>query len=235
MTDARLPGPWLSRLAWMRLSDRAVRTLAQSLMWSNEAGTDGDLPADCHHFLYPAGVDDATAEELIAHGWWVRAGTGYRIPDWTGTAGQESAKQVSTRRANNRRRQREHRDRTRDVTRDVSSDEGRYPVGQDRQGQAVTEPELKPTSAALRQCESSGCGLMFRARRGRKFCERHQDEDQDVLPPRHQGAGIASVSEDECVPPGECRRASGFGSPPCPRHRQAVPALTPNGNATRQA
>jgi hypothetical protein len=175
MTDARLPGPWLTRLSWMRLSDRAVRTLAQSLMWSNEAGSDGDLPTDCHHYLHPLGVDDATAGELIAAGWWERTPTGYRVPDWTGTAGQESAAKVANRRANQRRRQQDHRDRQRDVTRDIAG----YLVGQDRQGQAVTEHTLIPTSPA---------------------------------------------AADECVPPGECQRRTGFGQPPCPQHQQKAGA-----------
>lgn len=181
MTDARLPGPWLFRLAWIRLSDRAARTLAASLMWANESGTDGDLPPEAFSFLHPAGVDDATAAELIAAGWWERTPVGYRVHDWTGTAGQESAEQIASRRANNRKRQREHRDKQRDVTRDMPRDEARYPVGQDRTG-AVTEPTLLPTSAAL---ESAECVPPGECERRRAFphpspCPRHREAARAV-------------------------------------------------------
>jgi len=188
MTDARLPGPWLTRLAWIRLSDRAVRTFAQSLMWSNEAGSDGDLPPDCYHFLHPAGLNDATAEELIAAGWWERTPTGYRVPDWTGTAGQESAKAVNNRRAANRRYQAEHRARQADkrseppdVSADVSADVSPSPAGQDRQGQALTESTLVPTRAALEVAKETGC----------MDCQRAAAFDQPPCPRHRQEAGAA--------------------------------------------
>lgn len=188
MTDARLPGPWLLRPAWMRLSDRAVRTFAQSLMWSNEAGSDGDLPPDCFHYLHPAGLDDATAEELIAAGWWERTASGYRVPDWTGKAGQESAKAVDNRRAANRRYQAEHRARQAgkqsspaDVSADIRPDVRPSPVGQDRQGQALTESTLVPKSAALEIAKQTGC----------MDCQRAAAFDQPPCPQHRQDADAA--------------------------------------------
>jgi hypothetical protein len=157
-------------------------------MWSNEAGTDGDLPPDCYHFLHPAGLDDATAEELIAAGWWERTPTGYRVPDWTGAAGQESAATVANRRANNSKRQREYRERnkesaevTDDLTRDVTRYEDRYLVGQDRQGQALTENTLVPKSATLEIAKQTGC----------MDCQRAAAFDQPPCPQHRQAAGAA--------------------------------------------
>lgn len=188
MTDARVPGSWLTRLQWTRLSDRAFRTFVCSLQWSNEAGSDGDLPPDCFHYLYPAGVDKATADELVKAGWWERADNGYRVPDWTGTAGQESAEAVANRRANNRKRQRDYRERnkesaglTDDLTRDVTRYEDRYPVGQDRQGQALTESTLVPKTAALEIAKQTGC----------MDCQRAAAFDQPPCPQHRQDAGAA--------------------------------------------
>jgi hypothetical protein len=138
MTDTRLPSRWLLDPAMEQLSDRAWRTFTGSLMWSNEAGTDGFMPRRSLRYFHPEGVDSATLGEILAAGLWVEDGQDLRVPDWEKN-GQELRETVEARRAGNRQRNRSYRQRkkgtvTRDVTHHVTrSEEDRQ--GQDRQGQ----------------------------------------------------------------------------------------------------
>ncbi len=150
MTDTRLPAHWLHDPTMEQLSDRAWRTYAGSLMWSNEHGTDGRLPRLSLRLLHPQGVDDATAAELVTAGKWRKSGDDYRIPNWQKS--QSLARDVEYQRERNRRNQQAKRDRERaaratsDVSGDVSDDVG----GQDRQG-AVTEPNHRGTLTTEQQ------------------------------------------------------------------------------------
>ena len=68
MTDARLPGRWLTDPHLEALSDRLWRVHTGALMWSAEQGTDGLLPRRTLRLLHPeiATLDDAQA--LVDHG-----------------------------------------------------------------------------------------------------------------------------------------------------------------------
>lgn len=142
MTDARLPGRWLTDPTMDALSDRAWRTFTGGLMWSNEAGTDGLIPARALRFLHPRGVDGATASELVNAGLWEQGDDSFTVPHWK-KRGQELASVVEQRREDNRLRQAAWRDKekakrkavTRDVTPDVGQEHDRTRTGT---GQADT-------------------------------------------------------------------------------------------------
>lgn len=138
MTDSRLPGRWLTDPVMDNLSDPAWRAFTGSLMWSNEAGTDGDVPARQMRLIHPQGSPPKrVVDELVAAGLWERTSSGVQVLDWQGN-GQELASVVEEKRRVNRERQRKRRRIqkeasptavTRDVTRDVGQD-----VGQERTG-----------------------------------------------------------------------------------------------------
>jgi len=142
MTDSRLPGRWLTDDTMDSLSDRAWRTFTGSLMWSNEQGTDGAIPARSLRFLHPLGVDPPTTDELVAARLWARTKTGVQVRGWV-EMGQETAAKVQQRREANRLKSSRHRAKKGpaypgDVTGDVTGvDEGQDRRGQDRTGQAL--------------------------------------------------------------------------------------------------
>jgi hypothetical protein len=150
-TDARLPSHWLTDPDVDLLTDRAWRTFTGALMWSNGAGTDGQIPPNALRFLHPLGVDDPTAAELMTGGYWRSVeGGGYQVTQWTRT--QSLAADVERLRENNRTRKQQQRQRerereaasvTRDPTEVVSHDVTRDTAGEDsdRQG-SVRELEL---------------------------------------------------------------------------------------------
>lgn len=127
MTDARLPGRWLTDPVMDGLSDRAWRTFTGALMWSNEAGTDGHVPARALRFLHPLGVDQATASEMVAAGLWTQGEASFTVCDWK-KRGQELSSVVEQKREDNRLRQaawrEKERGRKKTVTRDVTPDVG---------------------------------------------------------------------------------------------------------------
>lgn len=158
MTDARLPGKWVTDPRMDELSDRAWRTFTGALMWSNEAGTDGLVPQKSLRFLHPLGVDSDTLIELVEAGLMEPAdGGAVRVCDWVGV-GQELAEVVEERKAQARERQRKFRedqkrkqlkrgspkpvlsDEGRDVTRDVGPDVGQE-QDRDRTGPDGDEEE----------------------------------------------------------------------------------------------
>lgn len=154
MTDSRLPGRWLIDPTMDGLSDRAWRTFTGSLMWSNEAGTDGAVPARQLRLVHPLGVDATTTQELVDAGLWSRTGDGIRVENWVEN-GQEFAAVVRAQREKARLRQQKHRQRVRSevaptpsVTRDDERDVGRD-VGQDSDrtvtgtGQALMSPVVE--------------------------------------------------------------------------------------------
>ncbi|HEX8095073.1 hypothetical protein [Jatrophihabitans sp.] len=173
MVDARLPEHWLYEPRTDLLSDRAWRTFTGSLMWSNSQGTDGRLPATSLRFLYPHGVDEATAAELITAGKWERLSDGgYRVLHWAKS--QSLAADVERQRERNRANQQAKRDRERqargassasasnaDLPDDVPDDDSGYAGGQARQGKdSVREGELSvnsaleiPTATRCQECQ----------------------------------------------------------------------------------
>jgi hypothetical protein len=187
MTDARMPGHWLYDASLDGLSDRAWRTFVGSLMWSNDQGTDGHLPPRALRFLYPDGVDDATAAELIDAGKWKRLPSGYLVLGWRDS--QTLAATVQKQREHNRARQQAYRDRhaevsnpdpvtgdiPSDVTRDVTGNATGNALGQDRQGQASTT-ELKLAGNALDFAKATGCYECQRASAfGTEPCPAHRE------------------------------------------------------------
>jgi hypothetical protein len=167
MTDARMPGHWLFDPTMDGLSDRAWRTFVGALMWSAEQGTDGQLPTRSLRHLYPDGVDEATATELVEAGRWKRMPSGYLVVDWGRT--QSLAADVEKQRLRNRINVKAYRDRatgrtpvadlsstdvsTRvsgDNSGDVSGDDIAVPGGEAeaRQG-AVTEEQFYETETPI--------------------------------------------------------------------------------------
>lgn len=111
MTDARLPGPWLHRVAFDELDDMTWRVFTRALMWCAEQGTDGFVPRRYLVQLHPDGEQPASFDVLVQAGLWERTPNGYQLIDWDGELGQSTAEQVATQRANARERQRKYRQR----------------------------------------------------------------------------------------------------------------------------
>lgn len=142
MTDARLPGRWLTDPHLEALSDRLWRVHTGALMWSAEQGTDGLIPRRTLRLLHPeiATADDARA--LVDAGLWAVDGDEFQVLDWARS--QTLAADIEHQRERNRQKQRAHRARlnaeraNRDVTDDVT---GYVPgesqrLGEDRLGEA---------------------------------------------------------------------------------------------------
>jgi hypothetical protein len=136
MTDARLPGRWLTDMRFFRLSDRAWRTWTYALMFSAEQGTDGVIDRDAFQFLHRQGVSGDVLDELLAAGLVELPDTGgMTVLEWE-RMGQSMAARVQQQRESNKERQKRSRARRKeqdmgDNTRDVT----RYDGGEDRRGQ----------------------------------------------------------------------------------------------------
>jgi hypothetical protein len=135
------------------LSDRAWRTFTGSLMWCNEAGTDGVVPKRALRFLHPDGVDDATRRELVRAGLWADAEDGgVLVTNWVAN-GQELAETIAWRKEQARIRQQNFREskkvkdskKTRDKSSDVTRDVGQE---QDRRQKTGTEEQALDRSEA---------------------------------------------------------------------------------------
>lgn len=154
MTDARLPGRWLMNMKIAALSDRAWRVFTSALMWSNEQGTDGQIPPLALRFVYPADIPSSVIDELIvAELAERRQDGGFNVRDWGKT--QSPAAVVEHQRERNRLKVRAHRERKKsgDVTGDVTTDVTGYDSGHTpRTGQARTG---KDRQGYLEQAESS--------------------------------------------------------------------------------
>jgi hypothetical protein len=86
MTNANLPDRWLLEPLFDSLSDTAWRVHTFALMWSNQQGTDGHLPATSLRYLYPTTVPRNAIEELVNVKLWKRVGSSeFLILDWAGT------------------------------------------------------------------------------------------------------------------------------------------------------
>ena len=145
MTWLKLSDDFADDCAAHSLTDAAVRTHLEGLLWCMRRGTGGEL-SDIHIRRCVETADPTTAiAELLAVGFWQRADGGYRILH--GMDVQIEPDVLEQRRKNERERQRrkrredarlaaeaESRDSHVTVTRDVTRD-----PGQDRTGQVWSE------------------------------------------------------------------------------------------------
>lgn len=142
MTDARLPGRWLTDPHLEALSDRLWRVHTGALMWSAEQGTDGLIPRRTLRLLHPEIATPDDAHALVEADLWDAAGDEFQVLDWARS--QTLAADIERQRERNRQKQRAHRARlnadrsSADVTDDVT---GYVPgesqrLGEDRLGEA---------------------------------------------------------------------------------------------------
>ncbi|GEC74004.1 hypothetical protein [Microbacterium maritypicum] len=135
MTDARLPGRWLTDPDFDALTDRLWRVHSSALMWSAEQGTDGMIPRRTLRLLHPEGAHPADADALVERGLWEAEGEGYRVSEWDRT--QSLAADMERKRELDRDRKRRQRAKepvTRDGMRDGTRESPR--LGEERLGEA---------------------------------------------------------------------------------------------------
>jgi hypothetical protein len=185
------------------LSDRAWRTFTGSLMWSNEAGTDGAVPSRSLRFLHPDGVDEQTTSELVAAGLWQRSDDGVAVVGWTGL-GQELAANVASKRDANRVRQQQWREKQKAAAaRDVMRDEQRSSLGQDTTatgtGTGPDQEEAKNSKTPPnRSCElhpngtRQPCVACMNARKLR------EDWDKEQHSPAARARAVLALADDFC-------------------------------------
>lgn len=164
VTDSRLPGNWLTDIRYADLSDRAWRVFTGALMWSNEQGTDGIVPARYLRLLHPDGDVDEALDELEKAGIVHRPnGGGILLPRWSDRdgLGQSTAEQVRNYRENARERQRRHRESTRSVTRDSQRDVARdvgKGISNKRSSAYVTRDVTRDPAPLVTVKPGSDCG-----------------------------------------------------------------------------
>lgn len=111
MTDARLPGRWLTDPEFLDLNDRLWRVHTSALMWSAEQGTDGAIPRRVLRLLHPDGATIEDARALVASGLWSSRDDDYAVTEWAPV--QSLAADVERGRAQGRERQAKHRAKAR--------------------------------------------------------------------------------------------------------------------------
>lgn len=129
MTNANLPGRWITAPVFDDLTDKAWRVFTYSLMHGAEQGTDGRISARALRLLHPEGVDAGVVQELVTAGLWEVSGTGWMVVDWTKT--QSTAEQVEHYRARSRTKKAKQRAAAKQE-RDREDQEGESPGGQDQ-------------------------------------------------------------------------------------------------------
>lgn len=159
MTDARLPDRWLTDVKYLDLSDSAWRLFTSALMWSNQQGTDGDIPRVALNIFRTEEQVSSAVAELVQKSHWEETASGFRFSQqWERELGQSTMAEVESRKEANRQRQRRLREKgdsssgeldlassrernsparrnpdvVRDVTRDVTRDVGQETTGKDR-------------------------------------------------------------------------------------------------------
>lgn len=156
MTDARLPGRWLTDPDLEALSDRSWRIHTGALMWSAEQGADGRIFRRTMRLLHPEGASAEDAQPLIDAGLWEVEGEDFQILKWERT--QTLAAAVEQTRERNRRHQAEWRERQRAgrtprprISADVSDDVSAYAGGEDRRGEdsSPSSPDISIQGAPL--------------------------------------------------------------------------------------
>lgn len=164
MTDARLPGRWLTDPDFDALSDRLWRVHSSALMWSAEQGTDGLIPRRTLRLLHPEGARAADADSLVERGVWETEGDGYRVSEWDRT--QSLAADVERKRELDRERKRRQRAKdpvTRDGMRDGTRESPR--LGEARQGEAQRSGDSGTTRTSARESTPRREGPDERTRR----------------------------------------------------------------------
>lgn len=148
MTDARLPGRWLTDRRLMRLSDAAFRLHVTALMFAVENRTEGELD-DADLSLVPR-VDPGRAVELEKAGLWTRERDHWCIAGFDATqtsrAQLEGLDQRQKQDRQRAQRYRENRRRSRDASRDESRDDPRDDKGIGTgtgQGQEQARPDTE--------------------------------------------------------------------------------------------
>jgi hypothetical protein len=109
MVDTRLRGEWLHNPRFDDLSDPAWRLFTLAMMWSNQQGTDGEVPTRYLQMLHPD-VGDEALPELEAAGVLETTEAGIAFLDWTTDLGQSAAEDVSRKRTEARERMRSLRE-----------------------------------------------------------------------------------------------------------------------------
>ena len=143
MTDARLPGRWLTDPNLEALSDRLWRVHTGALMWSAEQGTDGLIPRRTLRLLHPDVATTSDALTLVGEGLWAIEGDDFRVLDWE----QSQSLDADVKRRRELDRERKRRQRTKvdvprdgmpDVPRDVPRESSRQGESEDRSSSRVS-------------------------------------------------------------------------------------------------
>ena len=157
MTDARLPGRWLTDPHLEALSDRLWRVHTGALMWSAEQGTDGLIPRRTLRLLHPdaATLDDAAM--LVDEGLWVVEGDAFRVLDWEQSQSLDA--DIKRRRELDRERKRRQRSKP-DVTRDGMQDESRDVTRESsRQGESEDRPSSRVSISGTGQIDDDSIDI----------------------------------------------------------------------------
>lgn len=110
MVDSRLRGEWLGSPRFDDLSDTAWRVFTGALMWSNQQGKDGLVPARYLPRLHPDGPQPDAVSELVHAGLAELAADGaLQLLGWVDDLGQSSAEKVTEYRTKARDRMRRNR------------------------------------------------------------------------------------------------------------------------------
>lgn len=155
MTDARLPGRWLTDPSIDALSDRIWRVHTSALMWSAEQGTDGLIPRRTLRLLHPEGASVSDADALVSAGLWSAEEDAYQVLDWDRT--QSLAADVERKRELDRERKRRQRAKepvTRDGMRDGTRESprlGEERLGEARPGEAKNSQSAGTTRTSARE------------------------------------------------------------------------------------
>ena len=111
MVDTRLRGEWFGRPKFDGLSDVAWRVLTRGMMWANEQGQDGHVPARYVRTLHPETEHPEAIEELVRAGLVQKLKDGIQFVGWEKELGQSSAAYVEDRKEKARKRAQESRGR----------------------------------------------------------------------------------------------------------------------------
>lgn len=195
MTDARLPGRWLTDPVHDNLSDGAYRVLHNALMFCAEQGTDGMIQRAQLRFVYPGTVDPAWLDELERAGLWQTTPGGYALAGWSTSLGQSTAAEVEAYRAKNRDRQRRHRAKAAGTTTDRkrNEDERQRTVSAPAEPHAPSIPPETPDAArrevvtrdVTRYATRDEYGDVGKARQG------------SALPPKEPSLELGATSEND--------------------------------------
>ncbi|MEW1708008.1 hypothetical protein AB0230_12320 [Microbacterium sp. NPDC089190] len=124
MTDARLPGYWLTEMRFNDLTDKQWRVFTGLLMWSVEQGTDGHVPTRYVGTVHLDGVDDADLEALVDCGVLERVATGVQMLRWDDPNGLRQSLAATVEAYRTRKRENQRASRAARRTQVVAGDMG---------------------------------------------------------------------------------------------------------------